>query len=337
MGRLIWILLGLALCWDGVWFAATGAARSAVQAEIDTTPQVTVAEITRTGFPLSFGLRARDITVTSRGGAVEWAAPQIVLRAPGIAPHQPRLKGYPGQTLRLGEQTYRLDFAAMTGGADVALSAAMTLQAADLRLDAPQLVPQDMPGGPAAVSADAVALEVTQAAPGMVEIKGGIDALALPETLAAELRARAESLPAPGLPEVIERIGLRLRATLDAPLDRAALDAAPKLTALDIDEIGLRWGALALAAQGRLDIDAQGRPEGRVTLRTTRWREMLSMAADLGVIDPQMEPSLASMLQSFAVQDAAGGDSLDLPLIFQNGLMSLGPLPLGPAPRLLAR
>jgi hypothetical protein len=52
-----------------------------------------------------------------------------------------------------------------------------------------------------------------------------------------------------------------------------------------------------------------------------------------GAIKPDVAPTITGFLNAIATQ---GGDPevIPLPLIFANGRGTLGPLPLGPAPRL---
>jgi hypothetical protein len=53
----------------------------------------------------------------------------------------------------------------------------------------------------------------------------------------------------------------------------------------------------------------------------------------MGLVQPEVAPTVERMMETMA---ASSGDPqvLDLPLKFSSGRMSLGPLPLGPAPRM---
>jgi len=52
-----------------------------------------------------------------------------------------------------------------------------------------------------------------------------------------------------------------------------------------------------------------------------------------GLIKPEVAPTWVNVFALLAAQTGDPED-LDLPLVFAKGRMSLGPLPLGPAPRM---
>ncbi|MFN4131268.1 MAG: DUF2125 domain-containing protein, partial [Paracoccaceae bacterium] len=58
-----------------------------------------------------------------------------------------------------------------------------------------------------------------------------------------------------------------------------------------------------------------------------------ALATTMGLIKPEIAPTVQNMMQAVA---GSSGDPevLEMPLIFRDGQMLLGPLPLGPAPRL---
>jgi hypothetical protein len=57
---------------------------------------------------------------------------------------------------------------------------------------------------------------------------------------------------------------------------------------------------------------------------------MIGMAVSAGLLDQE----IANTVQNMGSLLAGGSAELSVPITFQNGLMSLGPIPLGPAPRL---
>ncbi|MDD8022941.1 MAG: DUF2125 domain-containing protein, partial [Paracoccaceae bacterium] len=140
--------------------------------------------------------------------------------------------------------------------------------------------------------------------------------------------------PQTQLPARVERLHLDATATLDAALDRAAPAAPPQLTALDLHAAQLDWGGRQLRADGAVQISATGQPEGTITFRSKDWQSWLALAGELGLIAPKQMPMLTG-LGAYLAQ--AQGGELAVPLAFQNGRMSLGPVPLGPAPVLVQR
>ena len=107
--------------------------------------------------------------------------------------------------------------------------------------------------------------------------------------------------------------------------------AAPER--LVVEEAEIDWGATRLEAEGAVALDAEGRPEGRITFRAENWTPLLDLAVAAGLVRAEVAPTWARVFET--LEDASGeSGQLDLPLVFQQGRMSFGPIPLGPAPRL---
>lgn len=119
--------------------------------------------------------------------------------------------------------------------------------------------------------------------------------------------------------------------TLSAPLDRHMSQTRPRLTGVAIDAGSLVWGKMALAAKGRLQPDANGFASGEVEIRVTGWQSLPPALAAAGLIAPDFAPVLTRGLAVMAAQGATA-DVLVIAFTARGGRMSLGPLPLGPAP-----
>lgn len=134
------------------------------------------------------------------------------------------------------------------------------------------------------------------------------------------------------LPEVssrpIERMAMAGMAEL-AP-DRFGDMLIERLT---LDRAQIDWAAARLSAEGSVARAADGLAEGRITFRAQDWRPWLDLAVATGIVRAELAPTWARVFRT--LQTATGGTgALELPLVFRSGRMSLGPLPLGPAPRL---
>jgi hypothetical protein len=143
--------------------------------------------------------------------------------------------------------------------------------------------------------------------------------------------------PAGLLPNAVE--SLRLDATLgfDGPWDRFALeDARPQVRSLQLENMSARWGDVTFRAAGDLVVDEVGIPDGRITIKAVEWRQMLAMAVNAGLLPESFLTSAESGLGLLAAL-SGDPDTLDVPLGFADGRMSLGPIPLGPAPRIVIR
>lgn len=139
------------------------------------------------------------------------------------------------------------------------------------------------------------------------------------------------------LPPTIGRVGLDSTLHFDRPWDRASVEGDnPALEGVDIHDLSLTWGKLDLRGRGTLTVDAKGFAEGRIDFRARNWEEMLSVAEASGALDPNLAGALRGGLGLIA---RLSGDrtALDIPLDFSGGTARLGPIPIGPAPRLARR
>ena len=137
----------------------------------------------------------------------------------------------------------------------------------------------------------------------------------------------------PQLGAVISAVHLDATVTLTAPLDRHLAQIKPNVTGIHLTDFLLSWGEMRLAASGQVAARADGLAEGKIDLHITNWRSIPALIVAMGLVKPGMGASLTSGLQAMA-QSGGNPDELTLALIFKDGRMSFGPVPLGPAPRL---
>ena len=116
----------------------------------------------------------------------------------------------------------------------------------------------------------------------------------------------------------------------DNPIDRSALTSQPRPTQIILNGMIVTWGELQLRGKGDVTVDILGIPTGRITISAQNWRDMIGMAVSAGLLDQE----IANTVQNMGSLLAGGSAELSVPITFQNGLMSLGTIPLGPAPRL---
>jgi hypothetical protein len=136
------------------------------------------------------------------------------------------------------------------------------------------------------------------------------------------------------LPASFETVTLKSTATFDAQWDRIAVeDIKPNLTKLSIGSFSAKWGEVQLQAAGSVDVDADGYPTGKIAVRAKNWRDMIKLAVASGALDAATGQSLETGLGLIAML-SGNKDTLDVPLGFANRIMSIGPIPIGKAPRL---
>jgi hypothetical protein len=144
--------------------------------------------------------------------------------------------------------------------------------------------------------------------------------------------------PAEGvLPAAIGKVNLDATLGFDRPWDRSTVENDnPVLEDVEIRDISISWGELDLRGHGTLSVDAEGFAEGRIDLRARNWEQMLTVAENAGVLDPTVSGAVRGGLGLLA-RLSGDRNALDVPLDFAGGVARLGPIPIGPAPRLARR
>lgn len=329
MRALMAVVIGLALAWAGYWLIGARALETATQDWFaDQTAQGRLAShgsLVVHGFPSRFDLTIQTPKLADPATGLGWQAPFIQLlslsykpwhiiaalpetqqfftvdqRVTLTATHlQASLIVKPGPALAL-------DRIAVVGEGLQAVSSLGWQIAADHARFASR---QD----PTQRNAHQIGIELTGLAPD--------------PALIAALAGQSD------LPAQIAIARLDAVAGFSAPLDRHAGQTQPRLTTLAVREGLILWGSLRLYAKGSITPDAQGLAQGRIDLRVENWPEALTAATEIGLISPEVAPTLDRALTLLAAQSGQPL-ILDLPLSFQSGYMSLGPIPLGSAPRL---
>lgn len=325
MIRGLTIAAGVAVAlYSGYWFVARHVAERAAETFVADLRaggwQVALDDLRVTGFPsrLDTTVTALDITDPSR--AVSWQAPEFTVFALSYRPNAV-IAGWPAeQVLTVAGQRMTIASEGMRASAQVSLAAGLPVESATAE------------SGPVTIRADAgwtLSLDSLVAAfrrggPGPADYDLFAEArrISLPADRVAALA------PPEVLPPVAEVLRMDALVTLDRPLDRQS--PAPRLESVTFREAHLTWGDVGLAAQGTLRRDAQGRPEGELSVSLRNWPRLLEIAVAAGILAPGDAP-----LWDQALSVAAFGDvSLTAPLVIAGGQISLGPVPLGPIPDL---
>jgi len=139
------------------------------------------------------------------------------------------------------------------------------------------------------------------------------------------------------LPDVFETLIIDTTLTFDTPWDRFAIERQrPQITKINLTELRAIWGDIDIRAAGQLLVDEQGMPTGEITVKAKNWRDILNIATETGAIPASMTMIVTRALETMA-EMTGDPKTLDAPLTFKNGQISLGIIPLGPAPRYMIR
>lgn len=333
MNRLIvWILIGAGV-WMGLWAVGSVFYERKLADWIEARRAegwvADVANLEVRGFPNRFDTTLSEVRMADPATGVAWSAPFVQFLSLAYKPHQviavlPEKHRFstPWQTMSIGHQQAR-------GSLFLEARPTLPLERAVAVID--DLSVSSSLGWEVLLRQGRFAAEKAAATENGYRVGAEFSGL-------TPSRSTRELLdPAGVLPETVDM--MRIDATLHftGPWDRTAIEISrPQVTAIDLDDLSARWGEITFRAAGELVVDERGQPEGRLTIKAVEWRRLLEMAVDAGLIAEVLRPTLERALELIAGLEGSP-ESLDAPLTFQKGFVSLGPIPLGPAPRIIIR
>ncbi|MGK2741079.1 DUF2125 domain-containing protein [Tepidicaulis sp. LMO-SS28] len=182
------------------------------------------------------------------------------------------------------------------------------------------------------LSADHVQLN-TRPAP------GGAEGTPLPATY--DLAIRGENIAwdfaplVPWLERDIAQLEIQMRADhlprhLPADADDGLKDWAAAGGKLAISHLRLLWGPVDMTGQGTLTLDAQGRPQGRFDTSFDNVEGLFNRLVEAGLVKPEAAPMIFTGVNVLAALQGKPQDGrAHLPLVFQDGVVFLGPVAVG--------
>ena len=325
MRVLLWVATLMVALWSGYWFVGKSWVESGVASFLENAPAqgltITHEGYGVAGYPNRFDLTVTEPRVTDRISETRWEAPFLQLFSLSYRPWHVIAAFAPEQTIRTPAEDLTLTAGKLQGSLVVTPGSALALDRSTLVGESLTLA--SSLGWTVATETLRLGLRADPSRTHAYDI--GLELLNLrPDpSVAARL---------PDLPPEITLARLDANATLTGPLDQFAGVTRPQITSLSLREGLVTWGYLSLAARGDLQA-VNGYPEGRIQIRVTGWRNLVTLATSMGMIRANMAPMVESMMQAIA-GSSDDPDTLEMPLIFREGQMLLGPLPLGPAPSL---
>lgn len=331
---LVLLLIGTGL-WSGYWFAGStairqgaedwfaGAASQGIQAE--------KTALSVVGFPNRFDLKLEGVSLRDPVSGAGWQAPFAEVYAMTWKPWHIIAALPPEQVIRLPDQEVLLNADGLR--ASLRARPATDLPLAAVIVESGPLTATSSLGWTVGATRTVASISADEQVPGAGDIPNAyvlsLDIADLVPDPTATSRIVAEA----GLPAGIARVKWLATATLTAPLDRFAGETNPRLAALDLTDSLISWGELSAVAKGRIEPDEQGFAAGRIEISVTNWQPMVPALIAAGAIKPELAQTFENMLAALAMQ-TGDPNVLKLPLILADGRVSLGPLPLGEAPRL---
>lgn len=141
----------------------------------------------------------------------------------------------------------------------------------------------------------------------------------------------------PSFPAAFDSLQMNATVTFDTEWDRRALDRRrPQPRQIDLHLAEARWGDLHLDLTADLRVDANGIADGDISLRARNWRSLLDLAENSGRLRPGLRRQAESILRALA-RASGNPEALDVTLNINQGMISLGFIPLMPAPQIILR
>lgn len=330
MRKLISLLVAASVLYGGYWFVGSTAVETGLRTWLDqdhgNTTEIRYASLATRGFPNRFDTTITEPTYGDAATGFSWSAPFVQIFALSYKPNHiiavlPNRQSIQTryQDLELTSDTLRSSVV-FEAGTDLAFLRSVT-EGANLRLASNGGWEIDLASGQLAIRkaiGSPQGYQVTLTAKTLGPVDG----------LKALFRNTAD------LPDAVETVALDATLEFDRPWDRHAFSAEPpQLTTIRLEKAAANWGRLTLSATGDLVLDSNGYPDGRLNVYAVNWRDIYDAVLTAGIVAPNMETTLKTVLTAMANADGTEND-LEIPWVFKGGRMSFGPIPLGPAPRL---
>ncbi len=313
------LVLIAGLAWCGYWFigakSAERFARDWIAAQSAAGLVAEEAGLSVAGFPNRFDLTLTEPRLADPRAGWGWEADFLQIFSLSYKPWHVIAAFPPRQVITLGGQPVTVEAEKLQASVVVEPGLALTLQRSTAAGDGLRFLPERAP--PLTMQNLRLATEADAADPNSHRI--GLEA----EGIALEGGSEAAR---------IDLTRLDGRVTLSGPLDRHALMTRPAVTAFDLREAILNWGAVSAFARGRVETDAAGFAVGDVTLRLENWSEALDRLADLGLVRSESLSGLRRVGQVLSLTSGSR-NAVELPLRLSAQGVTVGGIPVGPALR----
>ena len=327
MKRLLMVIVVAAALWSGYWYAAMQGAKTGFEAWFAARRaegwQADYAALTIRGYPNRVDSHFNQPVLADPDTGLAWQAPFFQIFALTYKPNHIIAVWPDSQRLSTPQAKYNISSAEMRASLVMRPDTKLPLQRSNLVAGAMAV---EGPGGTTTLEGVQLGIGLLDGAVQEYRIAFNADGLTPP--LPGNVRLQTGGR----LPRHLDALRADLSVNFDRPWDLTALEQSrpqPRLIRLKLAEA--KWGELELALAGKLSVDEAGQPSGRLTVKARNWRDIVALVRQLGWIPENWLGHIEQAL-SLAAQLSGNSQTLDLPLDFKDGHMSLGPISLGPAP-----
>ncbi len=333
MIRLIKVMVVLGAVWSAWWWGAGYALRQSLTGWFDAQQsrgwQAEAATLETRGYPLRHITTLTSPALADPATGAAWAADWLRLESPAAWPGRQNLYFAPtAQRLSYFDQTVVIRADDLVARLHLHPGIALALERMQVTGGAWRIDGDDGP----VMRAQSLVLAMVQS-PQPQTYQFDINAAGF----APGARLRRLIGSSASMPDRFETLTLDMAVTFDRIWDRKALEQRrPQPVAVELKLAELHWGDLRLLAAGKVTVDPGGVPEGAITVKVENWREILDMARKSGAVPSELYDTAERGLEMLA---SFGGNprALDVRFNLSGGYIALGPIPLGPAPRLILR
>lgn len=329
MRWLLGLVTGLFVLWSGYWVVGSRAALNAVQDWVANAPSqgmnIKTGDITLRGYPNRFDLTLASPEYADAVSGWSWSAPFVQVLALSYQPWKAIVALPNAQTVSRPGESIGITSDRLRASISVFPQAALGLENIIMEGDTVALT-SDL-GWTGSAQRAVAALRQVEGLPASYEFGLQVDGLQPDADFVNALAAGSD------LPGVMDSVTADVIIALTVPLDRNAAKVRPQVDGVEVKTVLLVWGPLKLQAEGSLLPDDQGLASGRIDIRVTNWKNLVPLMVASGAVKPELSQTAGNMLAALAAQ-SPDPDVLALPLTLADGWMTLGPFPLGPAPRL---
>lgn len=327
MKRLLVVIVVAAALWSGYWFVAAKGARAGFESWFAARRaegwQAEYAALAIRGFPNRIDTTFDTPALADPDTGLAWEAPFFQIFALSYKPNHIIAVWPNRQQISTPHAKYEISSTDMRASLVMAPSPKLPLERSNFVAGAMAI---EGPGG--ATTLEGVQMGVSLQSGATMDYRFAVNADGLTPSLPGGLTLQTGGR----LPQHFDALRADLSVKFDKPWDLTALEhrrPQPKTVQLKLAEA--KWGGLELALAGKLEIDTQGRPTGRLTVKARNWRDIVALVRAGGWLQESWLNPIEQAL-SLAAQLSGNTQTLDVPLDFRNGEMSLGPVTLGPAP-----
>ncbi|MBW4710590.1 DUF2125 domain-containing protein [Roseobacter sp. YSTF-M11] len=334
MRRVIWLVVLVALVWSGWWVMATlGAVRGIegwLAARQSEGWQAETSAIAFEGYPLDIRITLKDPLLADPDTGVALETSALRLGAPVWDPGQITLV-LPNDPILLASPETRTRFLTQEGRANLFVDTGAALALEQMEASADVWLLDGEAGDLLSGGTSRAAVVHDPEMPATYHFNLDVDGLRPGEIPRSALFIPQE------WPVTFDRLSVQSTVRFDRIWDITALEVSrPQPRQISIPQAEAIWGDLQLRFAANLDVDVAGAATGSVNVQARNWRAMLAIAETAGILPSGLRPQIEQALSTLASL-AGNPETLDVTLTLRDGFVSLGFIPLGPAPRFRLR